>query len=82
MNILEMKDFYLFAAKVTDFEIRYGNQLKNEKDSTFKYFNEDPVNGLNWYLDEIVKASKGTSIVPGLQKHFSSNFEFAISLKN
>ena len=29
-----------------------------------------------------MKASKGTSIVPGLQKHFSSNFEFAISLKN
>lgn len=79
---MEMKDFYLFAAKISDFEVRYGNQLKNEKDSTFKYFNEDPVNGLNWYLDEIVKASKGTSIVPGLQKHFSSNFEFAISLKN
>lgn len=44
---MEMKDFYLFAAKVSDFEIRYGNQLKNEKDSTFKYFNEDPINGLN-----------------------------------
>ena len=42
---MEMKDFYLFAAQVSEFEINYGNKLKNKEGSTFQYFNEDPGKG-------------------------------------
>lgn len=78
----EMKDFYLLAAKISDFEVLYGNQLKNQEGSTFKYFNEDPKNGLMFYLDSIVNATKNKSEVDKkFYTHFYDSFDFINSLR-
>lgn len=81
-SFMEINDFYLFAAQVADFEIRNGNQLKSAEGSTYKTFNENPEEGLKWYVNQIAASVKGSSIVPGLKEHFQLNSEFAISLKN
>lgn len=78
-KFMEMADFYLFAAQIADFEVKNGNQLKSAKDSTYKYFNENPEKGLKWYVEQI---AKGDNNIPGLKEHFQMNSEFAISLKN
>lgn len=84
---MEMRDFYLFAARVSDFEIKNGNRLKNQVNSEYKYFNENPSQGLHWYIDEITKAHIGdpnniSVYAEDLNKTFKDNFEFSISLKN
>ena len=79
---MEMKDFYLFSALISDFEILYGNKLKNAKDSTFKYFNENPKEAFLWYIDEIIKAVKNApGAITELGKAFRYNYEFALSMK-
>ena len=78
-KFMEMADFYLFAAQIADFEVKNGNQLKSAKDSTYKYFNENPEEGLKWYVEQI---AKGDNNIPGLKEQFQMNSEFAISLKN
>lgn len=79
---MEMKDFYLFAAKLTDFEILYGNKLKNQNNTSFKYFNEDPKAALLWYITEIMNAvdnKKGS--LQELKEIFEDVYEFSYSLK-
>lgn len=39
---MEMKDFYLFAALISDFELVYGNILKSIPGTKFRYLNENP----------------------------------------
>lgn len=41
LGTMEMKDFYLLAAKISNFEIENGNKLLSKRDSTFKYFNNN-----------------------------------------
>ena len=41
-NFLEMKDFYLFSAKLANFELQHGNRLRIEGTNNFKYFNQEP----------------------------------------
>jgi len=79
---MEMKDFYLFAAMISDFETIYGVHLKHDKSLKFRYLNENPKEVLLWYLDEIEKAiqHKPNAIGP-LENVFQKNFEFALSLK-
>lgn len=58
-EFLEMKDMYLLAAAISDFELLYGNTLKN-RGVNFDYFNNDSNNRLEWYINEIKKAVNAT----------------------
>lgn len=79
---MEMKDFYLFAAMLSDFETVYGNQLKNQVGLNFKYFNENPREALLWYLDQIEKAiNQENGSIEWLRTTFQKNYDFALSLK-
>lgn len=89
-SYLNMKNFYLFAAKVSNFELAHGNYLKNKalknpSDNSFIYFNEDSITALNWYLNEITLAMEGKSpdlkTASALIANFGENYEFVISLK-
>ena len=88
---LDMKNFYLFAAKVSNFELLHGNTLRNREvsgtgKSGFNYFNVDSKESLNWYLDKIVAAMSGETLDPDLKRalreSFADNYEFVISLQN
>ncbi len=79
---MKMDNFYLFAAQISDFELLYGNKLRNKKNSTFKYFVTNPKERLLWYLDEIISAINGEpGSIPELKEIFRDSYEFAISLK-
>ncbi len=78
---MEMKDFYLFAAQIGDFELLYGNKLKNTPGLNFRYLNENPGEVLIWYLKEIEKAINNEANSIGfLKDHFHKTHEFALSL--
>lgn len=80
---MEMKDFYLFAAIINNFEVHHGNMLKNQEGSTFKYFNENPKEGILWYVNEIMNAkNKGKNINAALWEKFQYNYELAYTLDN
>lgn len=80
---MEMKDFYLFAALLSRFEIENGNKLKNAPNSTFMYFNEDSKKALLWYIDEILKAiNNEAGNITELKSIFQHNYEFVLSLKH
>lgn len=50
---LEMKDFYLLAAFISDYELLHGNAEKI-KDPEFQYLSKEPGKQLQWYLDSII----------------------------
>ena len=80
-NFLEMKDFYLFSAKLANFELQHGNRLRIEGTNNFKYFNQEPREAISWYIREISNAlldKKGS--IKELKNEFYSNSEFIISL--
>ena len=82
-EFMQMKDFYLFAAQLSNFELLYGNKLKNNKTSGFEYFNNDSRSRLKWYLNEITKAvNNEPGNISDLRVHFKSNYTFITSLKN
>jgi hypothetical protein len=78
---MKMDHFYLFAAKISDFEITYGNELKREEGSKFKYFNENPREGLLWYINNIMDAINNPGSNKKLADFFKDSYEFAYSLK-
>lgn len=91
-EFMETKDFYLFAAQLSNFELLYGNKLRNKevtgeakKDQTsgFDYFNKNSSKQLMWYINEITAAMEDRSgSIPELKTHFQANYNFIISLKN
>ena len=82
-DFMEMKDFYLIASLISNFEILEGNKLKNQEDSKFKYFNEEPKNSLKWYLNAIIDAvNDKEGSIPELKNHFQYSYEFILSIKN
>lgn len=52
---MEMKDLYLFASMIHNFELKFGNKFKNSG-MDFEYFNVNPTKSLLWYINEIKKA--------------------------
>lgn len=50
---IEMKDIYLFGAMISSFELRFGNELKNN--SEFKYFAENENEVLDYYIDALTE---------------------------
>ena len=79
---MEMKDFYLLAAKISEYELLYGNALKNTVGSNFIYFNENPKESLLWFLNEIHKTTiNAADSITTLKEHFQHNYEIANSLK-
>jgi len=78
---MEMKDLYLIAAMISDFEIVNGNRLKNKEGSNFIYFNESPKKALLQYLDNVDKAFNGLDGDTLYKEHFQYNYEFILSLK-
>lgn len=50
-------DLYLIGAKIADFELKYGNKFLNEGvpegETPFTYFNDNSVDRLKWYIDNI-----------------------------
>lgn len=82
-DFMEMKDFYLIAALVGNFEILHGNKLKNAEGSTFKFFNEEPRDALKWYINAITDAvANKPGSIPELKTQFQHSFEFIASIKN
>ena len=82
-SYLEMKDFYLFAAQLSNFELLHGNELRNTQDSTFKYFNITSGETLIWYLNNIIDAVQNKpGSIEALKNHFQANINFIYSLKN
>lgn len=77
-SYLEMKDFYLFASILSDFELKNGINLKESTDS-FKFFNENPSESLHWYINNIIQ-SFNTNKYPELRESFKNNIEFVTSL--
>ena len=56
---MEVKDFYLLAAAIADYEIKFGNKLKNNFENTkFEYFSSNVSERLDWYLQSIKDAEK------------------------
>jgi hypothetical protein len=80
---LETKDFYLFAAQLSNFELLYGNALRKDKTNGFNYFNVNPVNSLKWYIKQIVDAvNNKPGSIKDLKTHFRANYNFILSLNN
>lgn len=81
-GFMEMKDFYLFAAQLSNFEVLHGNNLRNHQTNGFDYFNNDSNKRLYWYITEIEKAIKGEKGSIQELSHFKDNYNFIISIKN
>lgn len=91
-EFMETKDFYLFAAQLSNFELLYGNKLRNKEvtgetdkgqTSGFDYFNKNSSKQLMWYINEITAAMEDRpGSISELKTHFQANYNFIISLKN
>jgi hypothetical protein len=77
---LEVNDLYLIAAKVSEFELREGNRLKNQNTS-FDYFNSNPIEKLKWYIENINKAiSRESDSIQELNRYFDSIYDKILSI--
>ena len=80
---LDKNDFYLLAAKIADFELKYGNKLMNDSNSKdgFEYLAANPEKRFKWYLKEIVKAVRlKPGHEPTLVEHFREQVGLVLSI--
>jgi len=81
---LEMKDFYLFASLLKDFELIHGNKLKNKENYEYQYFNENQKESFKWYLGEILNSvdNRSGDFVSEFSNTFKPVIEFVRSVNS
>lgn len=80
---MEVNDFYLIAAVISEFELKYGNKLRNnlKNSNGFNYFNTNGVEMFKWYLKEIKDSiDKKPGSLPELSVAFGIIYDKILSI--